>query len=135
MPRVVFCEELEGKLIELWAAEQKASNGTMKKRSVKEKVIAVKLNLFGRELYGDKFQNEITVPIVHNKLDNLRTKAREQYKKYRRHTATGSGAPERRLRRCRHRLLAELGARPGTQKSRFTLAVLASVDASALART
>ena len=63
MPRVVVCEELEGKLIELWAAEQKASNETMKKRSVKEKEIAVKLNLFGHELYGDKFQNEITVPI------------------------------------------------------------------------
>ena len=66
MQKLVFCEELEGKLIELWAAEQRASNGTMKKRPVKEKEIAVKLNLFGSELYGDKFQNEITVPIVHN---------------------------------------------------------------------
>ena len=67
MPRVVFCEELEGKLIELWAAEQKASNGTVQKRSVKEKEIAVKLNLFSRQLYGDKFQKEITVQIVHNR--------------------------------------------------------------------
>ena len=52
MPRVVFCEELEGKLIELWAAEQKASNETMKKRSE----IAVKLNFLATSCMAINFR-------------------------------------------------------------------------------
>ena len=50
MPKVVFNDEMEGKLIELWAHYQREKSGTMKKRSQKEKEIAEDLNLYARSV-------------------------------------------------------------------------------------
>ena len=53
MPRVLFSDDAESKLIELWADMQRNPNGLMKKRRVKEREISEKLNEYLRELYGD----------------------------------------------------------------------------------
>ena len=44
MPRQIFSDDLEARLIELWADYQKSKNGQMVKRIVREREIAEKLN-------------------------------------------------------------------------------------------
>ena len=92
MPRVVFSAEVEQRLIELWGKYQREKSGTMMKRAVAEKRIADELNLYAKQLSGGDQEMIYTAAIVHNKIDNLKTKARDQYKKYRKKTATGSPA-------------------------------------------
>ena len=87
MPRQVFSDDLEEKLIALWAEYQTKKSGIMMKRTKKEKEIADKLNLYAKEIGEDM---EFSHSIVHNKIDNLKSKAKEHYKKFRRATATGS---------------------------------------------
>ena len=87
MPRQVFSDDLEEKLIALWAEYQTKKSGIMMKRTKKEKEIADKLNLYAKEIGEDI---EFSHSIVHNKIDNLKSKAKEHYKKFRRATATGS---------------------------------------------
>ena len=86
MPRQVFSDDLEEKLIALWAEYQTKKSGIMK-RTKKEKEIADKLNLYAKEIGEDM---EFSHSITHNKIDNLKSKAKEHYKKFRRATATGS---------------------------------------------
>ena len=52
MPRQVFSEEVEAKLIQLWGEHVKTKSGTMMKRSVKEKEVAEALTAYSRQL-GD----------------------------------------------------------------------------------
>lgn len=89
MPRVLFTDDVEGRLIELWGDYQRTKNGTMLKRSLAERQIADKLNDYAKEI-GLGSDVVFTGPIVHSKVDNLKTKAKELYKRYRRRTATGS---------------------------------------------
>eukprot|EP00117_Sycon_ciliatum_P009588 scpid100057/ scgid11820/ len=90
MPRQVFTEEIEAKLIQLWGEYVKNKSGTMVRRSVKEKEIGEALTRFARQL--DNTDVEFTASVVHHKIDNLKAKAKEHYKKYRKMTATGSPA-------------------------------------------
>lgn len=89
MPRIVFNDDLEKKLIELWAEYQSHKSGQMVKRSVKEKEITGMINAYARELYGQD-ADEFAVNVIHNKIDNLKAKAREHYRKFRRETCTGA---------------------------------------------
>eukprot|EP00117_Sycon_ciliatum_P038536 scpid40822/ scgid28619/ len=90
MPKGVFNDEMEGKLIELWAHYQREKSGTMKKRLQKEKKIAEELNLYARSVGLDMtFDGKM----VHNKIDNLKAKSKELYRKFRKTTSTGSPAP------------------------------------------
>ena len=50
MPRQVFSEEVEEKLIQLWGEHVKTKSGTMMKRSVKEKEEAEALTAYSRQL-------------------------------------------------------------------------------------
>ena len=59
-----------------------------KKRSVKEKKVAEVLTAYSHQL-GD-LESVYTVSVIHSKIDNLKTQAKENYKKYRKMTATGS---------------------------------------------
>ena len=79
MPRQVFSDDLEEKLIALWAEYQTKKSGIMMKRTKKEKEIADKLNLYAKEIGEDM---EFSHSIVHNKIDNLKSKAKEHYKKF-----------------------------------------------------
>ena len=88
MPRQVFSEEVEAKLIQLWGEHVKKKSGTMMKRSVKEKEVAEALTAYSRQL-GDT-ESVYTASVIHSKIDNLKTKAKEHYKRFRRMTATGS---------------------------------------------
>ena len=63
MPKVVFNDEMEGKLIELWAHYQRVKSGTMKKRSQKEKEIAEDLNLYGLDMAFDG-KSQIHVEVI-----------------------------------------------------------------------
>eukprot|EP00117_Sycon_ciliatum_P010189 scpid100544/ scgid12188/ len=90
MLRQVFTEEIEAKLIQLWGEYVKNKSGTMVRRSVKEKEIGEALTRFARQL--DNTDVEFTASVVHHKIDNLKAKAKEHYKKYRKMTATGSPA-------------------------------------------
>ncbi len=92
MPKQVFSEEAERKLIELWAQYQKNKAGMMMKRSAKEKEIALQLTSFEEETFGKEKATNYTASMMHNKVDNLKSKAKELYRKYRRSTATGSPA-------------------------------------------
>eukprot|EP00117_Sycon_ciliatum_P015744 scpid26375/ scgid4370/ len=94
MPRQIFSDDLEARLIELWADYQKSKSGQMVKRIVREREIAEKLNAFAKE---SNLDIEITPLIVNNKVDNLKAKARDlyesdSYRRFRRSTATGSQA-------------------------------------------
>ena len=80
MPRVVFTDDLEKKLIEIWAEYQRNKTGKLMKRSPKEKEIASTMNEHARELSGE--QDPFTATMVHYKIDNLKSKARDQYKKF-----------------------------------------------------
>ena len=93
MPRVVFTDDLEKRLIELWAEYQRNKSGKMKKRSLKEKEMTAKINLYAKELDGADAP-EFEVGVIHNKIDNVKSKAREHYRKYLRETATGSSAAD-----------------------------------------
>ena len=84
MPRQIFSEVLESKLIDLWAACQQTKSGKMKKRPVREKEIAEELNKLAKE---NGLDLEVTALIV----DSVKSKA-EMYKKYKRSTATGTRA-------------------------------------------
>ena len=53
------------------------------KRAVAEKRIADELNLYAKQLSGGDQDTIYTAAIVRNKIDNLKTKARDQYKKHR----------------------------------------------------
>ena len=87
MPKLVFNDEMEGKLIELWAHYQRVKSGTMKKRLQKEKKIAEELNLYARSVGLDMtFDGKM----VHNKIDNLKAKSKELYRKFRKSTSTGT---------------------------------------------
>ena len=89
MPRQVFSEEVEAKLIHLWGVGHiRMKGGTVKKRSVKEKEVAEAVTAYSRQL-GD-IESVCTASVVHSKTDNLKAKAKEQYKKYRKMKATGS---------------------------------------------
>ena len=85
MPRLVFSDGLEEKLTALWVEYQTKKSGVMMKRAKKE--IAEKLNLYAKEI-GENM--EFSPSVVHNKIDNLKSKAKDHYKKFRRATATGS---------------------------------------------
>ena len=87
MLRQVFSEEVEAKLIQLWGEHVKTKSGTMMKRSVKEKEVAEALTAYSRQL-GDT-ESVYTASVIHSKIDNLKTKAKEHYKRFRRMTATG----------------------------------------------
>ena len=89
MPRVVFSDDVESKLIELWADMQRNPGGLMKKRKVKEREISEKLNEYLRELHGDDVE-PLTPLVVKNKIDNLKAKAKEFYRKFTAATSTGS---------------------------------------------
>ena len=91
MPRQVFPDEVESKLIDIWADYQLNKSGIMKKRKTKEKEIAEELTLYARSL-GLQITYDQTM--IHNKIDNLKSKAREMYKKYKKATSTGSAAPD-----------------------------------------
>ena len=84
-PRLVFSDGLEERLIALWVEYQTKKSGVMMKRAKKE--IAEKLNLYAKEI-GENM--EFSPSVVHNKIDNLKSKAKDHYKKFRRATATGS---------------------------------------------
>ena len=71
MPRQVFSDDLEEKLIALWAEYQTKKSGIMMKRTKKEKEIADKLNLYAKEIGEDM---EFSHSIIHNKIDNLKSK-------------------------------------------------------------
>lgn len=88
MPRQVFSDAMEEKLIELWAEFQKDKAGSMMKRSKKEKEIAQKLNLYAKAI--GEADVDISQSVVHNKLDNIKAKAKEHYKRFKKATATGS---------------------------------------------
>ena len=81
MPRQIFSDDLEARLIELWADYQKSKSGQMVKRIMREREIAEKLNAFAKE---SNLDIEITPLIVHNKVDNLKAKARDLYRRFRR---------------------------------------------------
>ena len=74
MPRQVFSEEVEAKLIQLWGEHVKTKSGTMMKRSVKEKEVAEALTAYSRQL-GDT-ESVYTASVIHSKIDNLKTKGR-----------------------------------------------------------
>ena len=63
------------------------------KRMLKEKEMAVKLSDYARELHGEGAE-EVTQQAVHNKLDNLKAKAREHYKRFQKKTSTGSAVAD-----------------------------------------
>eukprot|EP00117_Sycon_ciliatum_P049807 scpid42557/ scgid35256/ len=76
MPKVVFNDEMEGKLIELWAHYQREKSGTMKKRSQKEKEIAEDLNLYARSVgldmaFDGKSQIHVEVIAFHQHSTNI----------------------------------------------------------------
>lgn len=58
------------------------------KRSKKEKEIAAKLCEYAKEI--GEAETELSATTIHNKIDNLKSKARDHYRKYRKATATGS---------------------------------------------
>ena len=86
MPRVMFSQELEGKLIELWNGHLRRPPGGTVRRSYAEKEIAIKLNLFAEQLGEEALY---TASIVHSKIDNMKTKAKGLYETYTKKTATG----------------------------------------------
>ena len=49
----------------------------MKKRAVKEKEVAEALTTYSRQL-GD-MESVLTASVIHSKIDNLKTKAKEHY--------------------------------------------------------
>ena len=49
MPRQIFSDDLEARLIELWSDYQKSKSGQMVKRIAREREIAEKLNAFAKE--------------------------------------------------------------------------------------
>ena len=65
MPRQVFSEEVEAKLIQLWGEHVKKKSGTMMKRSVKEKEVAEALTAYSRQL-GDT-ESVYTASVIHSK--------------------------------------------------------------------
>ena len=72
MPRVVFTDDLEKKLIEIWAEYQRNETGKMMKRSLKKKEIASAVNQYARELYGESREQDLfTATMVYYKIDNL----------------------------------------------------------------
>ncbi|XP_065181828.1 potassium/sodium hyperpolarization-activated cyclic nucleotide-gated channel 1-like [Sycon ciliatum] len=82
MPRLVFNGALEAKLIELWNDHCHHRNelGRSKKRGSAEKEVAHTLAAYAIEA-GET--EPITWKVVHNKVDNLRAKAKETYRRYR----------------------------------------------------
>lgn len=92
MPRQLFSDEVENRLIELWAEYQRNKSGTMVKRGHKEKEIADKLNSYARELGAE--DSDYTALMIHNKIDNLKSKAKEIYRRNRRATSTGNAADD-----------------------------------------
>ena len=93
MPRLVFSDELEKKLIELWAEYQRTKSGQMKKRAVKEREMTAAINTYAKELYGAD-SPEFSQTVIHNKIDNLKSKARGHYRKYRKETGTGQAVDD-----------------------------------------
>ena len=55
------------------------------KRAKKEE-IAEKLNVFAKEI--DETDLEFSAKVIHKKIDNLKSKENDQYKKFRRETGT-----------------------------------------------
>ena len=77
MPRLVFSDGLEEQLIALGAEYQTKKSGVMMKRAKKE--IAEKLNLYAKEI-GENM--EFSPSVVHNKIDNLKSKATARAKSF-----------------------------------------------------
>lgn len=75
--------------MELWAQYQRTKSGCMMKRAQKEKEIAEELNRYGKSIGVDVDYN---AKIIHNKVDNLKSKAKDLYRKFQVSTATGSSA-------------------------------------------
>ena len=73
--------------MELWAMYQKTKSGNMMKRSQKEKEIAEELNKYGTSIGLDV---DFNGKIIHNKIDNLKSKAKDLYRKFQSATTTGS---------------------------------------------
>ena len=90
MPLVHFNDELEQKLIELWGEQQRRKGGQMIKRKVREMEMVEALNKYAVQLYGEKNEHEFSLKVVSNKIDNLKSKARDFYKKYTVSTQTGA---------------------------------------------
>ena len=70
LPKVLFNDDLECRVIELWGEYQRTKSGTMMKRSVAERQIASKLNDCVQHL-GIKTV-VFTAASVHIKVDNLK---------------------------------------------------------------
>ena len=81
MPKVLFTDDLECRLIELWEEYQRTKSGTMMKRSVADRQIASKMNDYVQHLGIKDFV--FTAASVHSKVEHLKTKARDLYKRYR----------------------------------------------------
>eukprot|EP00117_Sycon_ciliatum_P043255 scpid95198/ scgid5362/ len=90
MPLVHFNDELEQKLIELWGEQQRRKGGQMIKRKVREMEVVQALNKYAVQLYGEKNEHEFSLKVVSNKINNLKSKARDFYKKYTASTQTGA---------------------------------------------
>ena len=80
MPKVLFTNDLQCRLIELWDEYQRTKSGTMMKRSVADRQIASKMNDYVQHL-GIK-DVVFTAASVHSKVEHLKTKARDLYKRY-----------------------------------------------------
>ena len=88
-----FGQELEKRIIELWAEEQQRNRGAAEKiaRCRMEIKVADELNAHAIQLYGEETAKEhlVTAQIVKNKIDNLRAKAKKRYRNF---TSPASGA-------------------------------------------
>ena len=61
----------------------------MIKRKVREMEVVQALNKYAVQLYGEKNEHEFSLEVVSNKID-LKSKARDFYKKYTASTQTGA---------------------------------------------
>lgn len=61
MPRQLFSDEVESRLIELWGEYERNKSGTMVKRSHKEKDFADKLNSYARQLGAEDSYTSLMV--------------------------------------------------------------------------
>ena len=85
MPRVMFSQELDGKLIELSNGHlRRPPGGTVRKSYAEE--IAITMNLFAEHL---REEATYTASIVHSKIDSMKTKVKGLYETYTKKTATG----------------------------------------------
>ena len=91
----------------------------MIKRKVREMEVVQDLNKYAVQLYGEKNEHEFSLKVVSNKIDSLKSKARDFYKKYTASTQTGAAVGDGCGGNAGNLDLAAAGAKWGNFKSGF----------------